>query len=96
MDLVTPALGQIFWGGLVFIILLILLKRFAWKPILNAVNEREASIDESLKLAEKTKNEMQQLQAQNDAALRDAKIEREKMLKEANTGLSRKRAMLPV
>lgn len=83
MDLVTPAIGQIFWGGLVFIILLILLKKFAWKPILTAINEREKSIEASIQLAHKTQSEMKQLQAQNESLARDAKIEREKMIKEA-------------
>jgi F-type H+-transporting ATPase subunit b len=83
MDLVTPALGQIFWGGLVFIILLILLKKFAWKPILTAVNDREKAIQESIDLADKTKAEMKQLQAQNESLLRDARIERDAMIKEA-------------
>lgn len=81
--LITPALGQIIWGGLVFIILLILLKKFAWKPMLTAVNEREKSIAESIALADSTKAEMKQLQAQNENLLRDARIERDNMIKEA-------------
>ena len=69
MDLVTPALGQIFWGGLVFIILLFLLTKFAWKPILKAVNDREKAIQEAISLADTTKAEMKQLQAQAPAHL---------------------------
>ena len=83
MDLVTPAIGQIFWGGLVFIILLILLKKFAWKPILTAVDERDKSIEESIELATKTKAEMKQLQAQNENLLKEARAERDKMIREA-------------
>lgn len=83
MELVTPAIGQIFWGGLVFIILLFLLGKFAWKPILSSVNEREKSIDEAIKLADKTKAEMKQLQAQNESLLKEARVERDKMIKEA-------------
>ena len=83
MDLVTPAIGQLFWGGLVFIILLILLKKFAWKPILKAVNDREESIANALQQADKTKAEMEQLQAQNETLLKEARVERDKMLKEA-------------
>ena len=83
MDIVTPAVGQIFWGGLVFIILLILLAKYAWKPILNAVNEREKSISESLELAEKTKEEMKNLQAENEQLLKDARAERDQMIKDA-------------
>ena len=81
--LITPALGQIIWGGLVFIVLLILLKKFAWKPMLNAVNEREKSIAESIALADSTKAEMKQLQAQNESLLREARAERDQMIKEA-------------
>ena len=66
MDIVTPAVGQIFWGAIVFLILLFLLAKFAWKPILSAVNERENTIKESLDLADKTKQEMVALQAQNE------------------------------
>ncbi len=84
MDLVTPAVGQLFWGGLVFIILLILLKKFAWKPILTAVNEREESIQESMDMAIKTKAEMEALQTQNQDLLKEARIERDKMIKEAS------------
>lgn len=83
MDLVTPAVGQLFWGGLVFIILLVLLAKFAWKPILKAVNEREESIQESMDMAIKTKAEMEALQAQNQDLLKEARIERDKMIKEA-------------
>jgi len=83
MDLITPAIGQIFWGGLVFIILLVLLKKFAWKPMLTAVNEREQSIKDSIELAEKTKVEMETLKSQNEDLLKEARIERDKMIKEA-------------
>lgn len=84
MDLVTPAVGQLFWGGLVFIILLILLTKFAWKPILSAVNEREESIQESMDMAIKTKAEMEAMQAQNQDLLKEARIERDKMIKDAS------------
>ena len=83
MDLITPALGQIFWGGIVFIILLVLLKKFAWKPMLNSVNEREQGIEEAIQIADKTKAEMKQLQAQNESLLKEARIERDMMIQEA-------------
>ncbi len=83
MDLITPAVGQIFWGGLVFLLLLFLLKKFAWKPMLTAVNDREEGIKESIELAEKTKAEMQALKAQNEDLLKEARAERDKMIKEA-------------
>ncbi len=83
MDLVTPAIGLIFWTVLIFIILLILLGKFAWKPILNAVRSRNNSIEEALKSADRAKAEMEQLSAKNEEILREARIERDKILKEA-------------
>jgi len=83
MDLVLPDFGLLFWTGLVFCSLLFLLAKFAWKPILGAVNAREQKIADSLELAEKTKQEMQTLKAENDALLKQARIERDKMLNEA-------------
>mgnify|MGYP000262086095 CR=1 FL=1 len=83
MDLITPAFGQIFWGGLVFLLLLFVLTKFAWKPILSAVKNREESIRESIELAEKTKAEMEALKSKNEDLLKEARIERDKMIKEA-------------
>lgn len=83
MDIITPAVGQLFWGGLVFIILLVLLGKFAWKPMLTSVNEREKSIKDSIELAEKTKAEMVALKSQNEDLLKEARIERDKMIKDA-------------
>lgn len=84
MDLVTPAVGQIFWAGTIFIILLFLLKKFAWKPMLTAVNEREESIKASIELAEKTKAEMEAMKAQNEDLLKEARVERDNMIREAS------------
>lgn len=89
MEIVTPAIGQIFWGGLVFLILLFLLKKFAWKPILSAVNERERTIEESLELAQKTKDEMIALQAKNEDLLKEARAERDAMIKDAKETASK-------
>lgn len=83
MELVTPDLGLLFWTGIVFCILLILLAKFAWKPILGAVNAREEKISDALELAVKTKEEMKVLQAQNKNLLKEARIERDNMLKDA-------------
>ena len=80
MDLITPSVGTIFWGTIVFAILMILLAKLAWKPMLTAVKEREQSIADSLELADKTKHEMQQLQAQNENLLKEARAERGKEL----------------
>lgn len=83
MDLVLPDLGLLFWTALVFCILLFLLAKFAWKPILSAVNAREQKITEALELADKTRAEMQTLQAENDKILKEARAERDNILKEA-------------
>jgi len=89
MDLVTPDLGLLFWTGLVFLILLFLLAKFAWKPILNAVNDREAKISDALAVAEKTQAEMKELQSQNEALLKEARAERDAMIKEAKETASK-------
>ncbi|MEN9303907.1 MAG: hypothetical protein RL264_2336 [Bacteroidota bacterium] len=81
--LVLPDLGLLFWTGIVFCILLFLLAKFAWKPILSAVNAREQKIAESLELAEKTKAEMQALQAENEKIMKEARAERDTILREA-------------
>lgn len=77
------SLGMFFWQTLLFLVLLFLLKKFAWKPILKAVNDREGNIQEALEMAEKTKAEMKQLQAENENILKEARIERDNMIKEA-------------
>ena len=83
MDLVTPGFGLIFWTVITFLILLFILRKFAWKPILGAVSDRETSIKEALASAEDAKNEMANLQADNQKLLKEARAERELMLKEA-------------
>ena len=62
MELVTPAIGLIFWTTVVFTMLVLLLKKFAWKPILSAVDKRNKSIKDSLEEAEKARAEMTELQ----------------------------------
>ncbi len=83
MKLITPEFGLIFWTGLVFVLLLFLLTKFAWKPILNMVNAREEKIADALAQAEKTKEEMKALQAQNENLLKEARAERDAMIKDA-------------
>lgn len=83
MELVTPAFGLIFWQTVVFLLLLFILGKFAWKPITGAIAERNKSIEDSLKAAEKARDEMMALQNQNEELLRQARAEREKMLKDA-------------
>ncbi len=83
MELVTPGIGLIFWTGLVFLLLLLVLTKFVWKPVLKAVNEREQKISDALDLAEKTKIEMKALQAQNENLLKEARAERDAIVKDA-------------
>jgi F-type H+-transporting ATPase subunit b len=83
MDLVTPAIGLVFWSVLIFLILLFLLYKFAWKPILGAVNDRNQSIEEALAAADRAKEEMVKLQANNEVVLKEARAERDQILKEA-------------
>ena len=82
MDIVTPELGLIFWQLVIFLLVLFLLAKFAWKPILTALHEREDSIDNALRMAEQAKLEMQNLKAGNEKLLADARHERDQMLKE--------------
>ena len=83
MDLVTPGFGLIFWTSVVFIILLVLLKRMAWTPILNNVDARNKSIEEALEAAKNARDEMSNLKADNDRILKEARAKRDEMLKEA-------------
>ena len=83
MDLITPEWGLIFWTGISFLILLFILGKFAWKPILGAVSSREDGILNALASAENAKLEMQNLHADNERILKEARVERETMLKEA-------------
>jgi len=77
------SIGLFFWQTLLFVLLLLLLRRFAWKPILNAVNEREEGIKNALAAAEDAKKEMQNVTADSEKLLKEARAERETMLKEA-------------
>jgi len=75
--------GLFFWQILIFVLLVWLLNKFAWKPILNAVNEREEGIRKALEEADKARQEMAELNASNEKILKEARAEREKMLKDA-------------
>jgi len=83
MDLVTPDVGLIFWTFISFVILFFVLKKFAWKPIVGTVNDREQSIKDALASAENAKKEMENLTADNERILKEARAEREIMIKEA-------------
>ena len=75
--------GLFFWQILLFVVLLLLLRKFAWKPILDAVNDREDGIKNALAAAEDAKKEMQNVTADSEKLLKEARTERETMLKEA-------------
>ncbi len=83
MGLLTPDLGYFVWALIIFLILLFILKKFAWKPIIKMLNEREQNIAGSIATAEKIKAEMAQLQNENEALLAKAREERAQLLKEA-------------
>jgi F-type H+-transporting ATPase subunit b len=83
MELITPGLGLVFWMVLSFSMLLYILKKFAWKPILKALKERENTIDTALKSADKAREKMEQLKADNEKTIKEAKNIRDSLLKEA-------------
>ena len=83
MDLLLPHLGLIVWTFIAFLLVLFLLSKFAWKPILKGLSEREKTIADSIAMAEKVKLEMLQLKGENEALLTAAREERAIMIKEA-------------
>ena len=83
MNLVTPDFGLLFWMVLSFAILLFILKKFAWKPVLKMIKEREESIAQQLDAAKAAKEQMEQLNAENEKIMKQARAEREVMLREA-------------
>jgi F-type H+-transporting ATPase subunit b len=83
MDLLTPDLGLMVWNLIGFLIVLLILRRFAWKPILKSLKERETGIADALSTAEKVKAEMAQLKSENEALMAKAREERAIMIKEA-------------
>ena len=82
MDLITPGLGLIFWTTLVFILLMVLLGKFAWKPILKAVHLREEGISSSLKAAEQARFELASLEQDKEMVVREAKSEKLRLIDE--------------
>jgi F-type H+-transporting ATPase subunit b len=83
MNPLLPELGLVLWMSIAFLVILFLLKKFAWKGILKALKDREEFIDRSLKSAEEAKAQMSQLKSDNEKLLADARSEREIILKEA-------------
>ncbi|MBS1580548.1 MAG: F0F1 ATP synthase subunit B [Bacteroidetes bacterium] len=83
MQLLQPGLGLLFWTLLAFIVVFLILKKFAWKPILATLKEREEGIADSIATAEKVKVEMAQLKNENETLMHKAREERAAMIKEA-------------
>lgn len=77
--------GLFFWQMTLFLLLLLLLRKFAWKPILSALDDRENGIKDALTSAENAKKEMQNIQADNERILKEARAERDEMMKDART-----------
>src|SRR5437879_2771606 len=85
MDLLLPGTGLLFWQLIVFLGLFFILAKFAWKPILGSLKEREESIQKALDSAEKAKMEMASLKSDNEKLLKEAREERDKILRDART-----------
>lgn len=83
LDLLSPNFGLVIWLALVFGLLLVILKRYAWGPITSALEDRERTIDESIQRAEKALTEAKQLQADNERARREAEQEAQRLLRAA-------------
>ncbi len=83
MDLITPGLGLLFWQTMTFLIVLFIVGKFAWKPIMKALHERESNIADALNAASEAKEEMAKLNASNEQLMAEARIERDNMLKDA-------------
>ena len=83
MSLVTPDIGLIIWQLIVFIIVLLVLRAFVWRPILAALKTREFQIEDSLRAADNAREEMEQIKSDNEYLLQEARIERDQILKEA-------------
>ena len=83
MELLTPGTGLILWQLIIFVLLVFLLAKLAWKPIINSLKERELSIQSALDTAEKARQEMALLKADNEKLLKEAREERDRILREA-------------
>ncbi len=83
MGLLTPDTGTIIWTLIGFLITFLILRKFAWKPILKALKERDNSIANALKAADKAKKEISRLEADNERILAEARLQRDKIIKEA-------------
>ena len=84
MELLTPSVGLVFWTTIAFLMLVFVIAKFAWKPILQTLRIREESIEEALKAADRAREEMSELKADNEKLLAEAREEREQLLRDAN------------
>ncbi len=84
LSIITPELGLFFWQTVIFLVTLFLLSKFAWKPIMSAMKEREDSITDALSAADKARADIEKLQATNEALLAEARKERDKILADAH------------
>jgi F-type H+-transporting ATPase subunit b len=89
MDLITPGIGLIFWQSLTFLIVLLILSKYVWRPIMNALKAREGSIEDALNAAEQAREEMEKLTADNEKLMVEARLERDKIIKDASALASR-------
>jgi F-type H+-transporting ATPase subunit b len=85
MELVTPSIGLVFWTTVSFLLLIFILSKFAWKPVMQALREREDSIENALLAAEKAKEEIANLNAESEILIKKAKDERDAILKDAKS-----------
>lgn len=84
MEIILPKFGLFFWTIVIFLTVFFLMRKFAWKPILNGIREREHEIDSKLQAAAEAEKKMKELTAQNEQILAEARAERDKILREAN------------
>tara|TARA_B100000989_G_scaffold156696_2_gene117013 strand:- start:6507 stop:7004 length:498 start_codon:yes stop_codon:yes gene_type:complete len=81
--LLTPAFGTVVWATIAFLVVMFLLRKMAWGPILSALKEREENIANALNEADRARSEMAALNADNERLLQEARVERDSMLREA-------------
>ena len=84
MELVTPGIGLIFWQTVTFLLVLFILSKFVWRPIMGALKAREGSIEDALQAAELAREEMEKLASDNEKLMVEARHERDKIIKDAS------------
>lgn len=89
MSLLTPAIGLIFWMLVVFLLLVLILRKFAWKPIIDGLNDREKEIQSALDLAEQTRSEMAKMKSDNAKMVAEANAARDQIIKDAKEASER-------